>query len=166
MVIVNVNIVELWRNGYIVCVTTNGYVKKNGQAVMGRGNAKAMADVIPVLPKALGQHIVKNGNSVGFIYDRVIAFPVKPAQGSYNQVLNRVKHLYSPGQIVPGFHCKADPDIIKRSALQLVALINQSGISEEIYLPLPGVGNGELKIQDIKNALKILNDHVTFVRWK
>jgi len=161
--IIKADIVYLWHRGYTVCVTTNGFVKKDGSAVMGRGNAKAMAEAVPELPVRLGSHIKKNGNNVGFIYDRIIAFPVKPVTGKYEQVLDKVKHLYAPGQVIPGFHCKADLEIIRRSALQLIALVRQNML--KVFLPLPGVGNGELRIDDIKEVLELLvNNGVILVR--
>jgi len=68
MQIIKANIADLWKQNKIVCVTTNGFVKKNYEAVMGRGNALAMAQTVPELPKLLGNFIIKYGNRVGFIY--------------------------------------------------------------------------------------------------
>src|SRR3990167_85682 len=47
-----------------VVITTNGYVKNNGQAVMGRGCAKEAANRWPFLPMILGEAIEKFGNEV------------------------------------------------------------------------------------------------------
>ena len=154
--VINADITKLWLQGKTVCVTTNGFTRKDGSGVMGCGNALAMAKIIPELPICLGRHILDNGNVVGFIYDRVIAFPVKPIVGKSEQALDRVKHLYQNKKTVPGFHCKADMDIIKQSAYQLVHLIEKEKL-QQVYLPLPGVGNGGLTFEQVSPVLEYLN---------
>jgi hypothetical protein len=135
---------DLWKAGEIVCVTTNGYVHKDGRGVMGRGNAKAMADMISELPYRLGLHINTYGNVVGFIYDRVIAYPVKPIMTSdITLVMDRVKHLYRNKNFIPGYHCKASLITILNSALQLVTLVDTRKLPK-VYLPVPGIGFGEI----------------------
>ena len=61
MNIIKANIIDLWKQNNIVCITTNGFVKKSGEGVLGRGNALAMARTIPTLPKLLGNFIIKYG---------------------------------------------------------------------------------------------------------
>lgn len=155
MIIIRSNIVDLWKQNRIVCVTTNGFVKKNGEAVMGRGNALAMAQTIPELPKLLGNFITKYGNRVGFIYKRsIIAFPVKPVTGNYENLLSHIKNRYKKtNKNIPGFYCKADLNIIETSMEQLNSLIYKFKL-EEVYLPLPGCSNGGLKFEDVENILK------------
>jgi len=163
------NICDLWLLGKTVCVTTNGYVKQNGSAVMGRGNALAMKNIIPGLEEKLGEHIRLNGNNVGFIFHRVIAFPVKPVAGTIDQALPHVRGFYIDAGVytgsaqVPGFHCQADLSIIERSARQLAQLIRDKNISE-VYLPVPGVGNGRLTKQQVIPVISgILPDSVVLV---
>jgi len=157
------NICDLWLLGKTVCVTTNGYVKQNGSAVMGRGNALAMKNIIPGLDEKLGEHIRLNGNNVGFIFHRVIAFPVKPAAGTVDQALPHVRGIYAGNDQVPGFHCQADLTIIERSARQLAQLIKDKNISE-VYLPVPGVGNGRLTKQQVIPVISgILPDSVVLI---
>lgn len=152
------NIRDLWKEGKTVCVTTNGYVRKDGKGVMGRGNAKAMTEVIPDLSYRLGLHIRTRGNIVGFIYQRVIAFPVKPMVTSNKEdVLDRVRYIYKDANVIPGFHCKASLVIMLNSALQLTNLIEKQNINK-VYLPVPGIGYGEIDTstklyQDIFNYL-------------
>ena len=155
--------VSLWKNGNVVCVTTNGFVKKSGEAVMGRGNALAMAQAIPELPKLLGSFIKKYTNRVGFIYNRsVINFPVKPSSGNYDDLLPYIQK-YKPTDIIniPGFWCKADPSIIETSIDQLNDLITKFNL-EKVYLPIPGVNNGQLKLEDIKPILKKASSKVIY----
>jgi len=147
------NIVDLHQTGKIICVTTNGYIKKNGSAVMGRGNALAAATRYTTLPINLANHIKRNGNVVGPIFKRIISFPVKPASGTYEQVLDKVRYMYKHGQQIPGYHCKADLKLIEQSLNQLGEFITRFNL-EEVYLPLPGCSNGELKFEEIVSILE------------
>jgi hypothetical protein len=155
MNIIKVNITNLWKQGKIVCVTTNGFVKRDGSAVMGRGNALAMAQTIPDLPKLLGQFIKKYGNRVGFIYQKsIIAFPVKPITGTIHNALPHItqKMKFKETDTIPGFWCKADLTIIETSMTQLNELIKKFNL-KEVYLPVPGVNNGQLKFTEVESIL-------------
>lgn len=153
MNIIKADIVELHMLGKIVCVTTNGYIKKNNKGVLGRGNALAMATYYPTLPSNLAAHIKQNGHVVGAIGKRIITFPVKPISGNYEQVLDKVKYMYKPGQKIPGYHCKADLKLIEQSMNQLNEFIEKFHFIE-VYLPLPGTSNGELSFNDVKPILE------------
>lgn len=62
-------------------ITTNGFVKANGEAVMGRGIAKQIADLMPEIPKKLGGMLHLFGNNVSVITNNlmpIVNFPVKP----------------------------------------------------------------------------------------
>jgi len=158
------DITQLWQQNKIVCVTTNGYIKKSGQAVMGRGNAKAMANIIPKLPIFLAKHIQKFGNVVGPIYRRVISFPVKPICGTYDDALSHIQNRYTPGDQVPGFFCKAQIEIIEQSMKQLNLIIkNYSNLIPEVYLPIPGIDNGQLDFDKIKPILETADSRIIFV---
>lgn len=71
------------QNVDIVCVTTNGSVKQDGRAVMGRGCAKQASELFPELPLILGTKIQTFGNNFHYLKyygDRkytVASFPVK-----------------------------------------------------------------------------------------
>ncbi|MDD4081758.1 MAG: hypothetical protein PHD05_00080 [Sphaerochaetaceae bacterium] len=164
MNIQKLDIRQLWKQGEIVCVTTNGFIKKNGDAVMGRGNAKAMADIIPRLPTFLALHIKKYGNVVGPIYQRVLAFPVKPIQGTREDALSHMKNNYGPNDVVPGFFCKAQINIIEKSMEQLNNIIvRYSDKCPKVYLPIPGVNNGQINFEDIKSILERANPRIVFI---
>jgi len=164
MNILKANVIDLWKQNNIVCITTNGFVKKSGEGVLGRGNALAMARTVPTLPKLLGNFITKYGNRVGFIYERsIICFPVKPVTGNYSQVLSHIKKRYKPTDVnIPGFWCKADLKIIETSLLQLNLLIEKFKVPR-VYLPLPGCSNGQLTFQEIKPLLENASDNITFI---
>ena len=56
---------DLWKLPcHIRCITTNGYVKPNGCAVMGRGCALEAKGKIPKIDSTLGTCIKKFGNHV------------------------------------------------------------------------------------------------------
>ena len=131
----------LRKNFTYLCVTTNGLVKKNGEAVMGAGIAKSIARLAPAAPARLGILIKQNGNIVQKFYNNAIAFPVKH---NWWEV--------------------ADIELIKKSCRQLVKLL---GPNETALLPRPGCGNGKLKWSDVKPVIeKILDDRVYIVHWK
>lgn len=132
-----------------VCITTNGFVKQNGLAVMGRGCAYELAQLFPYAPKLLGAAIRRHGNITQAIFMSndviVLAFPVKPDWVIYdgNNVVAHAAHHYRIGQKVPGFHAKADIELIKQSAIQLLAWANEGNYTS-IALPRVGCGAGEL----------------------
>ena len=131
----------LRRNYTYLCVTTNGFVKKDGTAVMGAGIAKAVSVQAPAAPARLGLRIKQNGNIVQKFYNNVLAFPVKH---NWWEV--------------------ADIELIKESCRQLVSLL---GPNETALLPRPGCGNGKLNWSDVKPEIEIiLDDRISIVHWK
>lgn len=125
-------------------ITTNGTVKRNGECVMGRGCAAEAKEKFTDLPRVLGRLIEQHGNNC-YLLRRggpegvLVSFPVK--------------HQWMQ---------KADYDLIRRSACQLVALADdQRWIDgwKTVVLPRPGCGNGGLRWADVKPFLEpILDD--------
>lgn len=80
---------DLWQMfghpGHRIAISTNGFVKKNGEAVMGRGCAKQAKQLFPQVPYLLGSYIKTNGNVPGYLIfkdshpaeDRLMILPVK-----------------------------------------------------------------------------------------
>jgi len=106
-------------------ITTNGTVKNNGEAVMGRGCAREAADMWPRLPGYLGKRLARFGNHVFDLgtwdqVDYLLSFPVK-------------------------YHWRdaADLDLIGRSAYQLATVATAIGV-KCVVMPRPGCGNGRL----------------------
>ena len=127
-------------DGCVKVITTNGYIKRDGTAVMGRGCAKEAATKFKDLPKALGLKLAREGN-------RVFYFP------EFDIVTFPVKHRWDE---------KADIDLIKKSAEELrdIATIT----SAYFLLPRPGCKNGELKWGDVKLVIEdILPDNVIVI---
>lgn len=129
------------------CITTNGYVKKNGKGVMGRGVAKAMANLYPDAPAWLGRNLEKNGNHVGILrqpdLDDLIAYVNFPTKHHWREL--------------------ADLDLIVRSCHELMTLISEQSWTK-VLLPRPGCGNGCLPWNKVKETIEpILDDRVWVV---
>ena len=136
-----------------VCVTTNGFCKKDGEAVMGGGIAKQARDRWPDLPRRLGGLLAEHGNRpfrfrvVGFKPD-LVTFPTKPETGPNGE---------------PGFKVDSDLDLILESAGHLVEMANKFSW-RRVLLPRPGVGLGNLDWEVVRAALEpILDDRFTIV---
>lgn len=153
-----------------VCITTNGFVKSDGLAVMGRGCAMQLANLFSHAPRLLGAAIRRYGNITQPIFMAndtvVLAFPVKPDYVINNgsNVVSHARGMYKIGQKVPGFHAKADIELIKQSAIQLKAWADETNHTD-IVLPRVGCGAGELDWeQDVYPVLnEILDDRFTAV---
>lgn len=147
-----------------LCIPTNGYLTRNGVGVMGRGLALQAKQRYPDVSYNLGRHLQRSGNTVGWILLHpalLIAVPVKPVsmmvscEQDRERVVENVVSLYPVGSEVPGFHCKADPTIIRQSLIELLQFIEKNAL-ESVYLPLLGCGAGGLDYKT--HLLPILQD--------
>lgn len=113
-----------------ICVTTNGVVDANGNAVMGKGVAKAVKDAFPGIERVLGGLINQHGNRTMCL-----------GTGTYNGVTFRIfsfptKHHWQG--------C-SDVTLISQSMMQLCEMLKKEQFKcENVYLPRPGCGNGGL----------------------
>jgi len=136
-----------------IIITTNGFVKSNGECVMGRGIAKQFADKYINIPTLVGNNIRTNGNVVSIITNiagtDIIMFPVKPITTIYdgNNIVEHAKSKFSVGQSVPGFYAKADIEIIRESCGILNGIIREKNY-KHVILPLLGCGAGELSFKN------------------
>lgn len=114
--------------GNWLAILTNGSVKLNGHAVMGRGIAQEAAERFPTLPALLGHKLTYEGNTVHFFFGLgLLTFPTKE---KYNQ--------------------NSTLKIIDTSCKTLVNILNERGIKGEILIPRPGCGNGKLHWGQVK----------------
>ena len=124
-----------------LCVTTNGVVKKrNKNAVMGAGIAKAFAGRYPQLPAILGRKLIESGNQVHHLLSLgnvdIISFPTK--------------HHWRD---------RSDLNLIIISTRTL-AILASSEPDCTFVLPKPGCGLGGLSWSEVKNMLSpILPDN-------
>jgi hypothetical protein len=139
--------VDLWEvPADLRVITTNGAVRKaDGACVMGRGCAREARERLPGIDLKLGRLIKEHGNRVmrlGRLPDgsHLASYPVK-------------RHWKEA----------ADPDLIVRSAHQLVELAQNFGYTR-VAIPRPGSGNGRLRWTDVRALIApILDDRFTAV---
>lgn len=129
------NIWDYYNKGYWVVITTNGNVKTNGEAVMGRGVALEAKNRLPHLANSLGRLLRERGN-YPFIFpvSRILTFPVK--------------HNWWEG---------ASIKLIELSTVRLLSLIEADQVVPPVspfYMPRPGCGAGGLKWRDVKSILE------------
>lgn len=138
------NAFQLAKGYDILCVTSNGDTNRLGNAVMGRGIAKAIQEFYPEIPKIFGAALRKNGNKVQHILTSkhdvdVVSFPVK-------------HHWFE----------NADIELIKRSCKELITYAQ----NRKVLLPRPGCGNGHLDWNAVKPIIaNILPDNIHIVHW-
>jgi hypothetical protein len=144
--------------GDAICITTNGFVKKNGEAVMGRGIAKEAANSFPEFPRILGDSIFRNGNHLNVFFEMIHHYNGDTGE-EYSQdiVTFPVKHNWFE---------KADMELIRRSARELMKWADQLPHWERVLLPRPGCGNGKLDWSDVKREIEpILDDRISVVTF-
>jgi hypothetical protein len=131
------DIMDYWRDGGTIGITTNGFVKKNGEAVMGRGIAQTVRDTVPGFARQFGQHLTQNGNTPVYFPDwRIYTFPVK--------------HNWWE---------TADLDLILQSFSRLLA-----NSTFDLHFVRPGCGNGKLDWNDVRPAL--YDEYEKYATWE
>jgi hypothetical protein len=145
---------DLWalaRPGDAIVITTNGFVKSNGHAVMGRGIAIEATQRDPSVSLVLGHRIHERGNHVHLIH--LGAYP-----GDVEWLSMPVKHHWKQD---------ADPRLISRSAEELVTMVgSRPKPYGTVWMPRPGCGNGRLNWSDVKPLLDdVLDDRFVAVTF-
>lgn len=141
---------DLWTTpADALCITTNGAIKNNGEAVMGRGCALDACRHEPGIQRLLGELLVRHGNHV-----QVLRVAYDAADLPTHWVSFPVKHIWSE---------RAELGLIERSARELMHLIGATGW-QTVLLPRPGCGNGRLRWPDVRERIApILDDRVVVV---
>ena len=138
MISVKGNAWDVYLDYDVLCITTNGFVKSNGECVMGRGIAKEAKLRFPSIPKVLGLGIRKYGNRC-----------MKLAKVNDTHLVSFVvKHNWWE---------EADIELIKKSCLEITEMADKFSW-KKVLLPRPGCGNGWLKWNDVKPILEELLD--------
>lgn len=135
---------DLWDfhdRGVWVAITTNGVVRADGHAVMGRGVALEAAQRFSYLPAALGNRLTQRGNHVfAFPTIRLLTLPVKERWSQ-----------------------PALTSLIEDSLRELVAAATALNLSE-VALVRPGCGNGGLSWSHVRQIVApILDDRFVVV---
>lgn len=133
-----------------IVIPTNGVVRKNGTAVMGRGCALQAAKLWPSIDATLGHMLKTKGNHVHPLELHLLPAPV--SRGT--MVLSfPVKHHWAED---------ADLALIRRSANELAAWT--LGVAGPIWLPAVGCGNGGRSLDQVLPILAgILTDQHVLV---
>jgi len=127
------------------CITTNSYIRKDGELVMGRGIALEAKTRFPELPKIFGDKIAHMAEysviSAGsFAGTEILAFQVK------THYMDNAEHK-----------------LIERSALELCKLANTMN-NKRFNLNFPGIGFGKLTEGEVLPIIEMLPDNVSV--WK
>ena len=128
------NIWDFHKQGHWVVITTNGSIRKDGKAVMGKGVAKEAAERFPGLAEDLGTRISHFGNHF-FRFDG-LGIATLP-----------VKHRWME---------KADFTLIEQSIKEMLETLPCN--LTKVYMVRPGCGNGGLDWKDVKPILEIYLD--------
>lgn len=129
-------------------ITTNGAIRKDGAAIMGRGCAREARDTCPGVDQKLGRLLREHGNRPM----RLMRLPDGGDLGSFP-----VKHTWRE---------EADLDLIETSARMLADLVDKFGY-RVAYLPRPGCGNGGLSWPVVRARIEpLLDDRFTIVTFR
>jgi hypothetical protein len=129
---------DIWKyhdSGNKIVITTNGIVKPDGNAIMGKGIALEAKKRFPELPTLVGEHITNHGNTVGwFAPYRIFTFPTKN-----------------------NWRDDSSFTLIRTSAFSLLKAVNWLHYSK-IFMVRPGCNNGNLKWEAVKPFLSEILD--------
>lgn len=135
---------SVWGKTDLFLFTSNPIVNKNGEAVMGRGIAKQLADRLPTIRKD---------------FARILRSPVRTWE------CDRIERY--DGQWVGYFMVKehwaenAKLSIIDTSTVDLVQWLAETDDPiNRVDLNFPGIGNGKLKREDVLPIIEQLPDNV------
>lgn len=135
---------DLWEyqtaiGGEWVVIPTNMTIKKNGNAVLGRGVAKQALDKYPLLDMWYGNILKMHQEKVG--EDHYIGFAIDYTLGL---IMFPVKDYWSE---------KAQMDILKWSfkQLRLFLLLNPN---QKVVMPVVGIGFGEIPIKKVEHLME------------
>lgn len=121
------------------CITTNGSVRTDGKAVMGRGVALQARECWPGIDAKLGSMLNERGNIPHLLISRAL-----DDSGVFDLVTFPVKRYWNE---------PASYDLVRRSCIAISAMAAIRGWNS-ILLPRPGCGNGRLKWERVEPILR------------
>ena len=141
---------DLWAEfghpGHRIGISTNGFVKRNGAAVMGRGCARQATQLFPGVELLLGIYIKTRGNVPGYL--RLDGGECDPA--SDRLMILPVKHNWWE---------KADLELVTNS----IEFLDNEALADPdwtFHVPRLGCGNGKLDWDVVKIWMETLLDNV------
>jgi hypothetical protein len=136
---------NVFDKNHIIAISTNGHVKRNGHAVMGRGCALEATLLYASLPKLLGQSIRQKGNVPCYI--QTTAF----SDGLATKfMILPVKHNWWE---------KADMLLVRKS-IEFLMLEAQNHPEITFHVPRLGCGNGKLDWNKVRESFWNCPDNV------
>ena len=157
-----------FRDADAICLTTNGFIKRSGAAVMGAGVARSALDYWPGIDYLVARSIGSGGcmpqvltikgdwdepvlrvfpDKSYSVEWHIVTFPVKPnkviVSEDKSNIIPRQRDRFEEGDECPGFWAMADLDIIEHSAKVLHHYASLWSW-EKVIIPAPGTGNGGL----------------------
>ncbi len=133
------------------CITTNSYIRNDGELVMGAGIALQAKKIFDGLPLALGRKIE---NKCGHL-------------GTYGTLPSNRKEIDKlvAFQVKTHFKNQADLGLIEKSANQLSTIATKYP-NKRLDLNFPGIGNGGRDVEKVMPIVKKLPDNVHIWRFK
>lgn len=134
------NMWSMLEHADLFLITTNSYVRRDGELVMGRGIAREAKTRFPHIPQLAGEWILQNDLHNGFYGILTDIF-------DNNMGLFQVKLHYS---------ADADINVIDTSCEMLSFWITENQLTN-VHMNYPGIGAGRL---DKSRVEPILNQHL------
>jgi len=137
--------------GNRIAISTNGFVKSNGDAVMGRGCALEAQKKFPGVARLLGNYIRDNGNVPGYLFvdttnnpknDRLMILPVKQVWWQ-----------------------AADPELV-RDSIRFLCYEAGHWPDWTFHIPRLGCGNGRLDWRLVRSWMGAVPDNVIVHSWR
>lgn len=125
-----------------ICITTNSILNKNGELVMGKGNAQQAKVLAPNLPKDFGDQIKAKG-----------------LDGKYYGLLVSENKKFIAFQTKLHWRDNSPIEVVEESCDKLNRLARRYP-DETFGLPFPGINNGRLHPKDVYPFLQKLPDNV------
>lgn len=125
-----------------IAITTNGMVKRNGCAVMGKGVALTAVKLFPGIDRVLADKLKRGGNHVHHL-------------GHFRYMDRNVSIFSFPTK--NDWRDDSDLSLIVQSAKELEIItddIYSSTYCNNIFIPMPGCGCGNLREEDVIKALE------------
>lgn len=133
------------------CITTNSYIRNDGEVVMGRGIAKQTKNLFEDLPLALGNKIKGRCGHLG-------TYGVLPTNRNEND-------KFVAFQVKTHFKNDADLSLIRASTEGLGQMASKYE-ERRFDLNFPGIGNGGRDQSEVMPIVKELPDNVHIWRFK
>lgn len=145
------NMWNAFENTDAFCITTNSYIRNDGEVVMGRGIAKQAKQLFEDLPLALGNKIEESCGHLG-------TYGLMPSNRS------KIDQMVA-FQVKTHFKNDADLSLIEGSAKALGQMAYTYS-DRRFDLNFPGIGNGGRSQDEVMPIVEQLPDNVHIWRFR